>query len=123
MALSGARNRELTLPAPPLSIEDIAQRITIARGRRVLLDADLAAFYGESTKRFNEQIKRNLARFPADFMFQLGEEPDTIEDVLEPYLIQQGYLQRTPRGRIATPLTYRHLGLVAPSGDPGADLF
>jgi len=53
----------------------------------------------------------------------IGEERDTIEDVLEPYLIQQGYLQRTPRGRIATPLTYRHLGLVAPSGDPGADLF
>ena len=53
----------------------------------------------------------------------ISEERDTIEDVIEPYLIQQGYLQRTPRGRIATPLTYRHLGLVAPSGDPGADLF
>ncbi|MBT9567141.1 MAG: Holliday junction branch migration DNA helicase RuvB, partial [Thiobacillus sp.] len=46
-----------------------------------------------------------------------------IEDVLEPFLIQQGYLQRTPRGRIATPLAYRHLGLVAPSADPSADLF
>ncbi len=53
----------------------------------------------------------------------IGEERDTIEDVLEPYLIQQGYLQRTPRGRIATPLAYRHLGLAAPSGDTGADLF
>lgn len=41
----------------------------------------------------------------------IGEEKETIEDVLEPYLIQQGYLQRTPRGRIATPKTYRHLGL------------
>ena len=41
----------------------------------------------------------------------IGEEADTIEDVLEPYLIQQGYLQRTPRGRLATPLAYRHLGL------------
>ena len=59
-------------PAPPLSIEDIAQRILIVRGRRVLLDSDLAAFYGETTKRFNEQVKRNLARFPADFMFQLN---------------------------------------------------
>ena len=65
--------RAVTLPAPPLSIEDIAQRILIVRGRRVLLDADLAAFYGETTKRFNEQVKRNLARFPADFMFQLNE--------------------------------------------------
>ncbi|MBF1225302.1 MAG: Holliday junction branch migration DNA helicase RuvB, partial [Haemophilus parainfluenzae] len=38
-----------------------------------------------------------------------------IEDVLEPYLIQQGFLQRTPRGRIATSLTYRHFGLQKPS--------
>ncbi|MEG0919805.1 MAG: Holliday junction branch migration DNA helicase RuvB [Comamonas sp.] len=48
----------------------------------------------------------------------IGEEPGTIEDVIEPYLIQQGFLQRTPRGRIATQAAYRHLGLVgAASGD------
>ena len=41
----------------------------------------------------------------------IGEERDTIEDVLEPFLIQQGYLQRTPRGRVATSLTYQHFGL------------
>lgn len=46
----------------------------------------------------------------------IGEERDTIEDVLEPYLIQQGYLQRTPRGRIATPSAYRHFGLIIPAG-------
>ena len=46
----------------------------------------------------------------------IGEETDTIEDVLEPYLIQQGYLQRTPRGRMATAVAYRHFGIVAPSG-------
>ena len=44
----------------------------------------------------------------------IGEERDTIEDVLEPYLIQQGYLMRTPRGRVATSLAYQHFGLVAP---------
>ena len=44
----------------------------------------------------------------------IGEEPGTIEDVIEPYLIQQGYLQRTPRGRIATLAAFRHLG-VAPT--------
>ena len=44
----------------------------------------------------------------------IGEERDTIEDVIEPYLIQQGYLQRTPRGRIATVAAYRHLGVVPP---------
>ena len=46
----------------------------------------------------------------------IGEEADTIEDVLEPYLIQCGYLQRTPRGRIATLSAYRHFGIVAPAG-------
>jgi holliday junction DNA helicase RuvB len=44
----------------------------------------------------------------------IGEERDTIEDVLEPYLIQQGYLMRTPRGRVATSLAYQHFGLPGP---------
>ncbi len=47
----------------------------------------------------------------------IGEERDTIEDVIEPYLIQQGYLQRTPRGRIATLAAYRHLGVAPRSTD------
>jgi Holliday junction DNA helicase RuvB len=51
----------------------------------------------------------------------IGEERDTIEDVLEPYLIQQGFLQRTSRGRVATALAYRHFGLATPSA--GGDLF
>src|SRR5438067_13422691 len=45
----------------------------------------------------------------------IGEDAETIEDVLEPYLIQQGYLQRTPRGRMATLSAYRHFGIVAPT--------
>ena len=53
----------------------------------------------------------------------IGEERDTIEDVLEPYLIQQGYLQRTPRGRVATSQTWRLLGLSPPSPGAAADLF
>jgi Holliday junction DNA helicase RuvB len=53
----------------------------------------------------------------------IGEESDTIEDVLEPFLIQQGYLQRTPRGRIATPLAYRHFGVAAPRTSPTGDLW
>ncbi len=51
----------------------------------------------------------------------IGEERDTIEDVIEPYLIQQGYLQRTPRGRIATLAAYRHLGVMPPKNS--AELF
>src|SRR5437660_2022005 len=53
----------------------------------------------------------------------IGEERDTIEDVLEPYLIQQGFLQRTSRGRIATALSYRHFGLAPPVPGAAADLF
>ena len=44
----------------------------------------------------------------------IGEESGTIEDVIEPYLIQQGFLQRTPRGRMATQAAWRHLGLTPP---------
>jgi len=55
----------------------------------------------------------------------IGEERDTIEDVLEPFLIQSGFLQRTPRGRVATVSAYRHFGLAAPSrpasGEPFRD--
>ena len=53
----------------------------------------------------------------------IGEERDTIEDVLEPYLIQQGFLQRTPRGRIATPAAYNHFGVTAPRTSPNGDLW
>ncbi len=53
----------------------------------------------------------------------IGEERDTIEDVLEPFLIQQGFLQRTSRGRIATALAYRHFGLAPPAPGAAADLF
>ncbi len=52
----------------------------------------------------------------------IGEEPGTIEDVIEPFLIQRGYLQRTPRGRIATLAAYRHLGVPPPKAS-GGDLF
>ena len=48
----------------------------------------------------------------------IGEEPDTLEDVYEPYLLQLGMLQRTPRGRVVTPGGYAHLGLPAPARDP-----
>jgi len=53
----------------------------------------------------------------------IGEERDTIEDVLEPYLIQQGFLQRTPRGRIATPTAYAHFGVAAPRTGASGDLW
>lgn len=53
----------------------------------------------------------------------IGEERDTIEDVLEPYLIQQGYLMRTPRGRVATSQAYQHFGLQVPSNLASGELW
>ena len=53
----------------------------------------------------------------------IGEERDTIEDVLEPYLIQQGYLQRTPRGRVATLSAYRHFGVTVPAHPASGELW
>jgi hypothetical protein len=58
---------------PALPVEVIAQSIFVLRGQKVLLDTDLAALYEVTTKRFNEQVRRNLERFPADFMFQLTD--------------------------------------------------
>jgi hypothetical protein len=55
----------------PIPIEQIQQSILLIRAKKVMLDADLAKLYGVSTKRLNEQVKRNRDRFPGDFMFQL----------------------------------------------------
>lgn len=85
----------------------------IAKDALSMLDIDQAGFDYLDRKLLSSIIERfdggpvgldNLAA-------AIGEERDTIEDVLEPYLIQQGFLQRTPRGRIATSQTYRHFGL------------
>jgi hypothetical protein len=67
-----ARNKESDIKILP--IEQIAKRILLIRGQKVILDADLAELYGTETKRLNEQVKRNIKRFPEDFCFQLSEE-------------------------------------------------
>ena len=54
--------------------EFIANQIITLRGKKVMIDSDLAKLYGVSTKRLNEQVKRNLKRFPEDFMFRINRE-------------------------------------------------
>jgi Holliday junction DNA helicase RuvB len=93
-------------------------RITqdIARRALAMLDVDPEGFDLMDRKLLEAVIHRfdggpvGLDNIAAS----IGEEAGTIEDVIEPYLIQQGYLQRTPRGRIATLAAYRHLGLTPP---------
>ena len=55
-------------------IEIIESKIYLIRNQRVMLDSDIAELYGVTTKRFNEQVKRNIERFPEDFMFKLTDE-------------------------------------------------
>ncbi len=57
-----------------LPAERVEQAILLIRGERVLLDSDLAKVYGVETKALNRAVKRNLKRFPSDFVFQLTEE-------------------------------------------------
>ena len=60
-------------PVQPISVDNIKTKIYEFRGQKVMLDRDLAALYQVETKRLNEAVKRNIMRFPADFMFQLND--------------------------------------------------
>jgi len=62
-----------------IPVEQIASRIYIIRGQKVMLDRDLAELYGVSTGRLNEQVKRNIIRFPKDFMFSLKKRNGKLE--------------------------------------------
>ena len=62
------------MSADLLPLESITHRIVLLRGQKVLLDADLATLYGVETRRLNEQVRRNIARFPADFIFEVNAE-------------------------------------------------
>jgi hypothetical protein len=64
----------MSATSPLLALEAITLRILSLRGQRVIVDADLAALYDVPTKRFNEAVKRNLSKFPQDFMFTLTDE-------------------------------------------------
>lgn len=57
-----------------MTIDDICNRVYVIRGQQVMLDYDLAEFYGYEVKALNQQIKRNIDRFPEDFMFQLKKK-------------------------------------------------
>ena len=62
-------------------VERVERRILMIRGEKVMLDSDLAALYGVPTGRLNEAVRRNAARFPSDFMFQLtSEEVENLKD-------------------------------------------
>jgi Holliday junction DNA helicase RuvB len=112
-------------------VRDYAQiraegRITrqVALAALKLLDVD-AEGLDEMDKRLVRAVIERFAGGPVGLntlAVAIGEEADTIEEVYEPYLIQAGFLKRTPRGRVATPNAYEHFG-IAPRGKPQSDLF
>ena len=89
---------------------------TMARKALSMLDVDPRGF-DVMDRKLLEAVVHRFDGGPVgvdNIAASIGEDAGTIEDVIEPYLIQQGYLQRTPRGRIATKAAYQHLGLVVP---------
>jgi hypothetical protein len=69
-----AKNSRATGRTTPVPVEQVAQSILFLRGQRVILDSDLAVIYGVETRTLNQAVKRNIERFPGDFMFQLTRE-------------------------------------------------
>jgi holliday junction DNA helicase RuvB len=97
----------------------------IAQAALTMLDVDTLGF-DVMDKKLLEAVIHKFSGGPVgidNLAAAIGEERETIEDVIEPYLIQQGYLQRTPRGRIATPAAYRHMGLNVPRTNPNGELW
>lgn len=86
-------------------IDRVERRIFLIRGHRVMLDSDLARLYGVSTGRLNQQVRRNLTRFPPDFMLQLT--PDEVESLR----LQNVISKRSRGGRRYAPLVFTEQGV------------
>src|SRR6266446_1539600 len=86
-------------------IDNVERSIQLIRGRRVMLDSDLAAIYGTSTMRLNERFKRNRKRFPDDFAFVLTREEFT-------NLISQNAISRSHGGRRSLPVAFTEHGAI-----------
>ena len=102
---------------------DITQ--DVAGKALVMLDVDTAGF-DVMDRKLLEAVLHKFGGGPVgvgNLAAAIGEAADTIEDVLEPYLIQQGFLQRTPRGRVATPAAYLHFGITPPRLHPNGELW
>jgi len=90
----------------PIPIERIERAIYVIRGEKVMLDSDLAALYGVSTARLNQQVNRNLERFPEDFMFQLTNEE------FKALMLQTATSKKGRGGRRKLPLVFTEHGAI-----------
>jgi hypothetical protein len=87
-------------------VEHITRSILVLRGHKVLLDAELAALYGVTTARLNQQVRRNRKRFPADFLFELTAEEFTV------LMLQNATSKRGRGGRRKLPLAFTEHGAI-----------
>ena len=98
---------------------------TIANQALKMLDVDLIGL-DLMDRTFLKAIIEKFSGGPVgldNLAAAIGEEKETIEDVIEPYLIQQGFVMRTPRGRVATPQTYKHFGITMPKNKNSENLW
>ena len=102
--------RTMVKPTSILSESRISRRILSVRSHRMMLDRDLAVLYGVSTKRLNQQVQRNLERFPSDFMFQLTPEE------AESLRLQFATSNRRRGGRRYLPYAFTEQGVAMLSG-------
>ena len=86
-----------------ISVETILPSVFIARGVKAMLDSDLASLYGVETKRLNERVKRNIKRFPSDFMFQLSKS--------EYHILKSQNATSSWGGRRTMPYAFTELGI------------
>lgn len=84
------------------TLQEIEDRIFCIRGVQVMIDKDLADFYSVKTKRLNEQVKRNIERFPAHYMFQLTKEEQLLYDSLRSQIVTLKNNEEPSRSQIAT---------------------
>ncbi len=89
-----------------INIENIRERIYFIRGRKVMIDRDLAVLYGVETMRLNEAVKRNVDRFPEDFMFQLT--PHEMQNWISQFAISNSSLKTSLR---KPPLVFTEQGI------------
>ena len=94
-----------------MTVENICNRVYIIRGQRVMLDYDLAEIYGYEVKNLNQQVKRNIVRFPEDFMFQLTREE--IESVKSQFVIspENNFFEGQGGGRRTLPYAFTEQGI------------
>ena len=94
-----------------ISIDDIHSMIHTIRGVQVMLDSDLAAIYGYEVRSFNQQVRRNINRFPSDFMFELTKEEVNLVKSQNVISRRENFFSGQEGGRRKAPLAFSEQGI------------